>query len=202
VRLLPFIVIVVFFIMMTGAILPVWGRYQPFYIIGGAFIVVGSALMHIVSGTTAIGAIYTFEVLTAIGVGVSFQNGYSIAAAKVKPAEVPAAIGFINVAQIGTLAITLSIAGSIYQNEGFAALKDALAEYHFSEMELRAALGGAQSEILQIGGDPKARSLALAAIVDTISKIWIMPIVAGAVTLVSGIFMRREKLQLEMTAGG
>lgn len=201
VRLLPFVTVSIFFIMASGAILPVYGRYSPFYIGTGVFLIIGGALMHTVDENTATGAIYGYEVLMAIGTGISGQIGYSVSVVLCKPHEIPSALGFMNVAQIGVIAIALSIAGSIFQNLGYNNLRDALSAYHFSESELRAALGGAKSAIL-VGGDDMVRKLATDAIVATVSKLWIMVIAAGAVSLVCGILMRPEKLELEHTAGG
>ncbi|RDW70025.1 hypothetical protein BP5796_08422 [Coleophoma crateriformis] len=201
VRLLPYICLVIFCIMLSGALLPVFGRYQPFFVLTGILLVVGGALMHTVTASTSPSTIYGYEVLMAIGAGLSMQIGYSIVVVKVAPHEIAAAIGYMNVAQIGSMAIGLSIGGSILQNRGFINLRDALSAYHFSEQELRAALGGAQSVILQ-GGDAQVRTLAIEAIAKTLQSLWVLTIVAGAVALVSGVFMKREKLVLAMTAGG
>ena len=105
----------------------------------------------------------------------------------------------MNVAQIGTVAISLSIAGAIFQNLGYSFLKDALLQYNFSDAELRAALAGAQSAILA-HGDEAVVELAIGAIVKTISKIFALVIAAGAFTLVSAVFMKREKLELNPAA--
>lgn len=156
--------------------------------------------MHIVGPHTSPGNIYEFEVLLAIGAGIALQTAYTVIIVKVIPRDVPAAIGFINVGQIGSTPIALSIAGSIFQNVGFRELKLSLAQCNFSDADLRTALGGVESIIFKDTGEVQTR--ALAAVVKTISKIWIMPIAAGALCLVSGLLMSPEKLQLEMTAGG
>jgi hypothetical protein len=129
------------------------------------------------------------------------QVAYSVVAAKVKPNEIQIAIGFINVAQIGSIAIGLSISSSIFQNVGFIKLRDALEQFHLPDNELRAALGGAKSAIYA-SGQTQIQKLAVDAIVATISKVWILTITAGAVSLASGLFMKREKLELGQTAGG
>lgn len=200
VRLLPFIAVNIGFTMFSGALLPVFGRYMPWYVPGGIFMLVGGSLMYSIDASSTTAKIYGFEILIAVGSGLVGQIGYSVAAAKVKHSEVPAAIGFMNVAQIGSVAISLTIAGAIFQNTGFINLKDALFEYNFSDAELRAALAGAQSTILA-HGDGKVVELALGAIVKTISKIFALVIAAGALTLVSAGFMKREKLQLNPAAG-
>lgn len=200
VRLLPFITLNIFFTMFSGALLPVFGRYMPWYVPSGILMLIGGVLMFRITPTTSTSAIYGFEILIAVGGGLTQQIGYSIAAASVKPHEVPAAIGFINVAQIGSLAIALSIAGSIFQNVGFSDLKAVLAAYNFSDADIRNALAGAQSAILT-QGDETVIGIAVTSIASTISKLFAMIIAAAALIIVSSVFMKREKLMLAPTAG-
>ena len=75
-----------------------------------------------------------------------------------------------------------------------------MAQFNFSEQDLRAAPGGIQSNILAHNG--AVQVLALDAIIKTISKIWIMTITAGALCFISAAFMKREKLELEHASGG
>ncbi|KAG9529769.1 MFS general substrate transporter, partial [Aureobasidium melanogenum] len=201
VRLLPYICVFVASVMLSGGLLPVFGRYQPFYIISGVLLVIGGALMHTVHLDTSTSKIYGYEVLMAFGAGMSMQVAYSVAVAVVDKVDTLNAVGFINVAQIGSISLGLSIAGCLYQNIGFDNIKNAASAYHFSDTEIRAALGGAHSAILA-SGDMELERVVLEAIAATLGDIWGLSIVAGAVALLSGVFMKREKLNLEMTAGG
>jgi hypothetical protein len=185
----------IFFVMVSGGLLPLLGRYMPFYIISGVFIVIGGPLMHTITLTTSTSAIYGYEVLVAIGTGISMQTAYSVAVAVVQPKEIQGAIGIMNVAQIGGSTIALSIANAVFQNVGFNKLRDSLAKFGFSDAQLRGALAGAQSHLL--AGEGELQRLAIDAVVDTMSTIWILLIVAGAVTLVCGVLMKREKLVLQ-----
>jgi hypothetical protein len=196
VRLLPFITLFVFSVMFAGGLLPVVGRYAPWYFPASILMIIGGAFMYRVKPATHTAAIYGFEVLIAVGVGLIFQTGYNVAAAKVDPKDVPASIGFINVAQIGSVAIALSISGSIFQNLGYRYLREALASYDFSEASLRSALAGTQSVVLNHEGSV-VRGLAIDAIVATIDKLYALVLAAGALTFVSACFMRWEKLKLE-----
>ena len=196
VRLLPFIVLFVFSVMFAGGLLPIFGRYAPWYFPAAVLMVVGGTLMYRVQPSTPTASIYGFEVLIAVGVGLVFQTGYNVAAAKVDPVDVPASIGFINVAQIGSIAISLSISGAIFQNLGYAYLGEALASYDFSEDVLRSALAGIESVVLNKEG-LAVRALAIDAIVRTIDKLYALVMAAGALTLVCACFMRWEKLKLE-----
>lgn len=62
-------------------------------------------------------------------------------------------------------------------------------------MELRGALAGANSALLTTSG-PEVLGLAINSIVETMSTIWILTIVAGATGIVAALCMKREKLVL------
>ena len=201
VRLLPFVMVTIFFIMFSGTLLPMVAWYNAWYLISGIFILVGSSLMFKVTQTTHIAAIYGFEIIIAVGTGLAAQIGYSLAAAKVKPHEVQHAIGFINVAQIGSVAIALSISGSIFQNLGFKRLQDALAPYNFTNSDIRLALAGTKSAVFSHSSE-QIKELALGAVTRTISSIYGLLIAAGALMVVSALLMKREKLQLTVSVSG
>ena len=196
VRLLPFIVLFVFSVMFAGGLLPVVGRYAPWYFPASMLMIVGGTFMYRVEPTTPTASIYGFEVLIAVGVGLVFQTGYNVAAAKVDPVDVPASIGFINVAQIGSIAIALSVSGALFQNLGYTYLSEVLASYEFSDDVLRSALAGIESVVLNREG-LVVRGLAIDAIVRTIDKLYALVLAAGALTLLCACFMRWEKLKLE-----
>ncbi|KNG88843.1 hypothetical protein ANOM_002459 [Aspergillus nomiae NRRL 13137] len=173
VRLLPFITVNVTFAMLSGG-----------------------TLMYFVTSSTTTAAIYGFEVLIAIGAGLTQQMGYSIACIKVKPQDVAAAVGFVNVAQLGSITIALAISGSVFQNVGFRRLQEALQEYSFSEADIRSALAGTQSSSPLIQSDANVVDLTVGAISHTIGSVFGLIIAAGALALVSSFCMKREKLSL------
>jgi hypothetical protein len=201
VRLLPFIVILIVFVMLAGGSLPVVGRYSIYYVLGGAIILTGGALMFTVKENTNVGRIYGFEILIAAGCGLVFQNGYAVAAAKVSMKDKSNAIGFMNVSQIGSIAIALAIAGCLFQNLGFKDLKSTLAVYDFPDGYVQSALAGTISPIFA-SGNTEVIDLVIASVSKTLIKIFGMVIAAGALTFISGLLMRHEKIDLEMTAGG
>lgn len=200
VRLLPLIVVFIFCIMVGGALLPITGLYGIFYIIGGALVIVGGALMFTIDAGTSAGKIYGYEVLLAIGTGLPFQSAYAVAASKVRVGDRANAIGFINVAQIGSIAISLAIAGSLFQNLGFDLLKAAFADYSFSDDSIRSALSGTASPIFT-SADPEVVAIAVSSVAETIRRIFGATIAAGAVLLIGGVLMPWEKLDLEVVAG-
>ena len=110
-------------------------------------------------------------------------------------------IGFINVAPIGSIVISLTIAGTVSQDLTVSNLQSALTEYGFTESELRSAVAGTQSEVFRQGSE-EVRDLAVKAIIRAMASVFVLTIAAGAVTLVSSIFMKREKLFMQAVAGG
>lgn len=183
------------FVMIAGGLLPLLGRYSPLYIVGGIFMTVGGALMNTVTSSTPTSAIYGYTVLVAIGAGIPLQAAYSVAVLKVRTSEISGAIGVMNVAQIGSTAIALSLANVIFQNVGFLRLRDALSGRAYEEGEIRGALAGAKSRILL--EDVEVQIRAINAVVSTMSTIWILVIAAGATSIVVGLLMKRERLVLQ-----
>ena len=201
VRLLPFICIYIFSVMFAGVLLPRFGRYAPWYTAAGVLITIGGALMFTIDISTTKEQVYGYEVLIAVGTGIGFQNAYAVAAAKVKHEDKANAIGFINVAQIGTIAIALSMSGSLFQNIGFSKLEDVLGPFGVSEQIIRAGLAGTGSSMLQLAG-PQISRLVISAVADTIAKLFAIVFSSGAVLLVVSFLLRWEKVSLELTAGG
>jgi MFS family permease len=201
VRLLPFICIFIFSVMVAGGLLPAVGRYNLFYIVGGALFLAGGALMFTIDANTSTSRIYGYEVLIAAGTGLVFQNAYAVAASKVPEEDKAKAIGFINVAQIGTIAIALAIAGSLFQNLGFESLKSAFQGYHYPDDYVRSALAGNISPIFS-SADPEVIHIAVVAVATTIQRVFGVAVAAGALTFVCALFMRWERVDLDVVAGG
>jgi Na+/melibiose symporter-like transporter len=204
IHLLPFICTYIFFVMAAGASLRIVGRYNLYYFIGGALIVTGSALLFTINTTTSSGKIYGCEVLVAAGIGLVWQNAYSVAMTKVSsPEDMPKAIGFINLAQLGTISICLAIAGSLFENLGFRDLKKAFADsgHEFPDDYIRSALAGRISPVFA-SADESLIHVAVVAVAETIRKMFGAAVAAGALVMVSSLLMRFEKMNLATTAGG
>jgi hypothetical protein len=202
VRLLPFVVITIFFIMVQGISLPKVGYYMPYYFIAGISSLVSSAVMFsVLKPYTSNGFVYGISVLSGIGGGISQQAAYSVVQAKVPTSRVAEAVNFCNIAQIGAMTLGLTIASTIFQNVGFRHLSTALQGLDFSAEDIRSALAGAKSEIFKKVSD-EVRTRMIEGIVKTIADIYVMVIAAGALLLVTSLLMRRERLNLEVAAGG
>ncbi|KAK3113550.1 hypothetical protein LTR53_009035 [Teratosphaeriaceae sp. CCFEE 6253] len=199
VRLLPFIVVFIFFVMLAGATLPLTGRYSLYYLVGGALLTAGCALLFTIRHDTSVAKVYGYEILIAAGAGLTFQNGYGVASVKVNAADKSNAIGFINTAQIGTTALALAIASCLYQNLGVSFLRDALRDYDFPTGLLQLALGGAGSDVLA-SMPPEAATITVNTIAYTIARVFGMSVAAGTLLIVAAMAMRHEKVDLTEAA--
>ncbi|RFU26287.1 hypothetical protein B7463_g10061, partial [Scytalidium lignicola] len=201
VRLLPFICFFIFFVMVAGASLPVIGRYNLYYLIGGGLIVTGGSLLYTIDTTTPNSRIYGYEILVAAGGGLCWQNAYAVAVVNVSSKDSSKALGFINLAQLGSISISLAIAASLFQNLGFLELRKAFADYPYPDDYIRSALGGRISPVFS-SADETVISIAIVAVAKTIQKTFALVIAGGALTLVSSLLMRFEKLNLGIAAPG
>lgn len=199
VRLLPFIAVFVFFLILAGASLPTIRRYNIYYFTGGCLVLIGGALLCTINENTSTALMYGYEAIVACGVGLFFQIGYGIAVANVDPKYAPNAVCFINVAQIGVVAISLALSGSLFQNVGVHELEKAFEGRGYPEQVIRSALAGKISPVFS-SNDEEAIRLAVTAIAATVRKIFSMVAAAGALAVASSVLMRFEKLNLATPA--
>lgn len=102
----------------------------------------------------------------------------------------------MNIAQIGSVAISLAVSGQIFQNLAFQNLDRALQGHGFTESEIRNTIAGTKSAVLQ-RGSPQLQYAAISAITDAIGKVYIQAIACGAVNILLGLAMKWEKLDFK-----
>lgn len=197
VRLLPLVCFLVFGCVANGAIMSATGYYFPWYIGGGILSVIGAALLYTVDEGTTTGKVYGYSIIIGLGAGSIAQASFSVAQAKVHPSEIPLAIGFITSAQIGGATIALSISNSVFLNEATRNIARILP--NVPKGAIQGAIAGAGSSLLKTLDGP-TREKVTHAIVESMSKVYIMGITAGALAAILGLLMKREKLF--MKAGG
>jgi MFS family permease len=194
VRLLPYVAITVTLNLLAGHLLSKIQYYMPMYILSGALVLLGASLLMVyLDPSTPESYIYGFTVLIAVGTGMTIQIGYAVATLTADAKDMGDAISLQNVSQIGGSAISLVIAGQIFQSAAFQNLHAVLSEHGFSDKDIRGAVAGAQSEVFgRISGELRDR--AIFAITQAMQKAFIPVVVAGAVLVVAGAFMKRERL--------
>jgi len=197
VRLLPIVFTLVFATVGGGVTLAKVGYYSPFYIIGTALALIGSALFHVAKLDTNAGRIYGYSVLIGIGCGLFVQNGFSVAQAKVPAAQLGAATGFIALGQLIGPTIALSVAGTVFINEATSGLEALLPDVPVAEV--KNAITGTAGDLLNTL-DPATREAALAVIVNAMDKVYILAITAMAVAFVAACCLRHEKIVIQPAA--
>jgi hypothetical protein len=95
----------------------------------------------------------------------------------------------------------LTITGAVFQNVGFRHISDVLAGQNFTSEDVHGALAGVQSTVFT-SVSPETREQVIAAIVSAMNNSYILIIVAGAVSILSSLVMKWERLSMEMAAGG
>ena len=196
-RLLPFIIPDVFVILVRGFTFPFIGFYAPLYLVSGILVVLaGGLFVGLLTATAASGAIYGMEVALGLGAGFTSQMAYTVCPHKVKPQDIPAVIGLLNIAQVGTAAVCLAISGAIWNNVGFHKLQDVLPPNDFTSAEIRENLAGTDSSILS-HAPHEVQMRALNAIVSTISDVFALVIGAGVPGILCAVLMKWERLQFK-----
>ncbi|KAF7890706.1 hypothetical protein EAF00_009021 [Botryotinia globosa] len=200
VRLLPFIILMIFAVISNGAILSAYGYYMPWYTAGGIFVLIGGALMFAdVTPDTSIAKIYGFTILIGFGVGLFAQASFSVAQAVVAEELVSSAVGFITCAQVGGVTIALAIANSVFLNGSQEEIQAILPDVPAAEIQQ--AIAGAGSEFVKNLTEIQQKEV-VQAIVDSMSETYAMVITAGALTVVLSLLMKREKLFMSAAMGG
>ena len=120
------------------------------------------------------------------------QAGFAIAQVKVPPQEIPLAIGFISLAQIGGATIALAIANSVFLNKATSGILAVLPDLPLEVVQ--GAVSGAGSTFFQTL-DESVRPAVLEAVADAIQSIYILAITGAALSIVLACFMSREKVR-------
>jgi len=108
------------------------------------------------------------------------------------------AIGFITCAQVGGGTIALAIANTVFLNGASNSIAKILPTVPV--VEIQAAIAGAGSTFIKSLSKTQQADV-LKAIVDAMSKVWILGMTAGALVIVLSLLMRREKLFMKGAGG-
>ncbi len=193
----------VFFALLNGGLMAKFGYYMPWYMFGGALILVGSSLMcewgtcviyalssdrdpDTLDSNTSTSAVYGYSVLIGMGTGSFLQASYGVSQALVPPEDIPNAVGFMSIGQsVGTV-LFLSIAGTIFSNEAIKAVTPILVGV--SEADVEGAIAGTSSSVFAtLDGTTRAR--VIEAIIKSMDKVYGIIIAGGALVFVLSFFL-------------
>ncbi|KAI1502586.1 major facilitator superfamily transporter [Biscogniauxia marginata] len=197
VRILPFICLFIFTILLAGGLLPVVRFYMPFFIIGAVCLLVGGGLFHTITTETSEAAVMGFQAIVGVAVGITGQLTIPIGSAILSDTQDRFDVAAIhNMSQLGGVAFALSIAGTVYQNVGLQFLKSAITFVDFTDHEFRELLSGTSSPILS-EASPEVLGLAVQAITEVIVRIFYLLLASGAVCFVAACLMKFEALDFK-----
>ncbi|OOQ89032.1 MFS transporter [Penicillium brasilianum] len=197
VRLLPFIILMVAFGFLNGALMSKLGYYMPWYLGGGILTTIGGALMSTVNETSSNARIYGYTSFIGIGAGMFIQAGFSVAQAKVSTSRETDATSFMSWGQNMGIMISLAISGAVFQNNCIDKLKHVLP--NLSRNELKAVISGNDSEIFR-RLDDDTRTRVLQAIVWAMSRTYFLVVTAGAMAILGSLTMKRERIFIKASA--
>ncbi|KAJ5786450.1 major facilitator superfamily transporter [Penicillium pulvis] len=187
VRLLPFIVLMVFSGLLNGALMSKLGYYMPWYLVGGILTSIGGGLMSTIDETSPISRVYGYSALIGIGAGMFIQTGFSVAQAKVSPSRASDAASLIAFAQNIGIVLALAISGSVFQNQALDSLQELLPGT--PREALRGAISGSNSDLIKtIPAETQAK--VIHAIVHAMSHTYYLVITAAVMTAVGSLFFK------------
>ncbi|KAK8102674.1 hypothetical protein PG984_015820 [Apiospora sp. TS-2023a] len=201
VRLLPFTGVFVFVMFLVGGLLPRVRYYMPFYLAGAILMLVGAGCQQTITTQSSEGYVMGLEALVGAGIGMLWQIGVPVSSVVLPPHQRIDAAAIFNMAQLGGVAVSLSIAGSIYQNVGFDLVSDAIGGLrgNYSDADVRLLLGGARSSILS-AAHPEVVPRAIEAVTTTILDCFYLSVAAGALCFIAACCMKFEALDFQKPA--
>ncbi|KAH9895524.1 major facilitator superfamily domain-containing protein [Xylariomycetidae sp. FL2044] len=201
VRLLPFVIVLIFFNLGSGWALPKIQYYMPVCLASGLLMTLaGGLFLGYIAPSTPTGYIYGFSILMGVGAGMTMQLGYAVASLKApRPSDVFHAINLQNIAQIGATVIALVVSGQAFQSTAVRNLTDVLLhggqgqEDRYSQSEIQSLVAGNASPVFQ-RLDPDERTAVIGAVIEAMRRAFVIPLVAGVVSTVSALFQHRERI--------
>ncbi|KAH8887315.1 MFS general substrate transporter [Thozetella sp. PMI_491] len=194
VRLLPFLIVCITVNLASGYLLSTIKIYMLMYTISSIFITTGGALLMVyLHPETPTGTIYGLMVVLALGTGLAMLSGFAVTTLTLDPQDAGNGLALQSIAQIGAQVIALAIAGQVFRSTASRNLSSVLAGKGFSDNDISSAIAGASSDLFnQLEGE--LRLEAISAITQAMQATFVLVPVAGAVMLLAGLCMKREKL--------
>ena len=183
--------LMIFGSILTGTLLGKNFPFTPFALVGGILVVIGGALMYTrVEVNTKTTLIYGYSVLLGLGAGLFTQGPISVVQSLFPADRVADATAFVGFGQVVGIAIMLAVSNAVFLNKATNGIEHLLPGIPLSEAQ--AAISGVGGDLFaSLSGD--LRSAVLQAIVDSMNNVYILVIVAGAVTVVLCPFLKRQK---------
>ncbi|KAL9110819.1 MAG: hypothetical protein Q9227_004619 [Pyrenula ochraceoflavens] len=195
VGLLPYIVPLVFALMLNGALMEKTKYYLPWFTFGGLLIVLSNALLYQIDLETSTAWIYGSLVVGGLGTGLFNNAPFSIAQWIVPPSELALSAGFITCGQVTGVTAALAIANSVFLNLSQNAILKLVPDTPKSTVQgLISGEGGKFFGTL----NPTMQQAVSKALVGALSKTFILGLAAGCVAVILSLFMSRSPIKVRL----
>ncbi|KAK3168685.1 hypothetical protein OEA41_005133 [Lepraria neglecta] len=191
IRLLPFIIFMVLFSMLNGALMPKLGYVTPWYSFSSAMILIGSALMYTVNTNTLTSNLYGYTILVGAGSGCYLVAGFAIVQSPVPVKDIANAVGAMTISQDLGMTVFLAISGTLYQNFSLHNVAPVLP--NTSPAEIVNLIAGTSSQAYK-GLSQEAKDLVIPQITDAMRNLWLFFLVGATLSFVLSIFWGRTRL--------
>ncbi|RSL95403.1 hypothetical protein CEP52_012072 [Fusarium oligoseptatum] len=191
VRLLPLIIAMVVTCMVSGVLLPKTPRFSPWYIVGSALVLIGTALMYTVNEDTNNANIYGYNILIGVGAGCYIVTGFTVVQSLVPAADTANAVAVMTIGEIWEWFLFLSVCGTVFQNTAIKEVGQALP--HLSPEEIAQLVAGTSSKLFQ-SLSPSEKSTVIMNVTSAIRKVWLLFLVAATLSFASSLPLIRVRL--------
>ncbi|KAK7995532.1 hypothetical protein PG990_014305 [Apiospora arundinis] len=194
IRLLPYVCLMVFGSILSGALLPKTGYYMPWYVTGAALATIGCALMITVHDDTPIPNVYGYTILVGMGSGLYVVAGFAVTQTLTPVEDVANAVGFQAIAQVLGSVVFLAVSGNIFFNTAMRAIHGVLPADTPSSFVADLIAGTSSPAFRSLSAEAGAR--VVDAITDSMRNVWIFYLAAASLSFVLSFFLGREKLAI------
>ncbi|KAL2179694.1 major facilitator superfamily domain-containing protein [Thermothelomyces heterothallicus CBS 202.75] len=186
VRILPLICMIVFGYLFNGVAMPKTGYYMPWFVVGNALLVAGSALMTTITPSISNSALYGYAALLGLGIGAFQSAGVGVASALAPPPEVSNVVSVMTVVQVLGIILTLSVSGSVFTNRAILRITSALPKIPRSEAT--ALITGASGHFYE-NLDESDRVVVVREIMSAISEAFYYLVAITAIGFITSLFL-------------
>ncbi|KAK4247471.1 major facilitator superfamily domain-containing protein [Corynascus novoguineensis] len=186
VRILPLICMIVFGCLFNGVVMPEIGYYMPWYAVGNALLVIGSALMTTITPSISNSALYGYTVLLGLGIGAFQSAGVGVACALAPPSDISNVVSVMTVVQVLGIILTLSVSGSIFTNRAISRITSALPQ--ITESEATALITGASGAFYDRLSE-EGRAEVVSQIMSAISEAFYYLVTITTIGFIASLFL-------------
>lgn len=159
---------------------------------------IGSATMFTVDSNTPMAFVYGYSIILGAGTGLVFNLGFTVAGVTIMAEtgnglDLQRVNSMQNLSQLGFQTLSLLIGGQVFQSLSRRNLTHALSGLGLSQADIGNAITGTRSALFA-RLSPAMQEKAITAITNAMRQVYILSMIAGAVTAVCAMLMKKEKL--------